>query len=49
MTQISGKWLKHVGTWLNYLTKGIKMWKMIQRFGKWPTYFGNGFDTWGKT
>ena len=20
---------------------------MIQRFGKWPKYLGNGLDTWG--
>ena len=31
----------------NYLTNGLKMWKMIQRFGKWPIYLGNGLDTWG--
>ena len=23
------------------------MWKMTQRFGKWPKYLGNGLDTWG--
>ena len=46
MTQICGKWLKHVGKWLNYLTNGLKMWKMTQRFGKWPKYLGNGLDTW---
>ena len=22
------------------------MWKMIQRFGKWPKYLGNGLDSW---
>ena len=22
------------------------MWKMTQRFGKWPKYLGNGLDTW---
>ena len=21
---------------------------MTQRFGKWPKYLGNSFDTWGK-
>ena len=47
MTQICGKWLKYVGKWLNYLTKGLKMWKMTQRFGKWPKYFRNGLDTSG--
>ena len=46
MTQICGKWLKCVGKWLNYLTNGLKIWKMTQRFGKWPKYLGNGFDTW---
>ena len=24
---------------------GLKMWKMTQRFGKWPQYFGHGSDT----
>ena len=46
MTQICGKQLKYVGKWLNYLTNGLKMWKMTQRFGKWPKYLGNGLDTW---
>ena len=46
MTQICGKWLKYVGKKLNYLTNGLKMWKMTQRFGKWPKYLGNGLDTW---
>ena len=27
--------------WRNFL----KLWKMTQRFGKWPKYF-NGSDTW---
>ena len=22
------------------------MWKMTQRFGKWPKYLVNGLDTW---
>ena len=22
------------------------MWKMTQRFGKWPKYLENGLDTW---
>ena len=35
------------GKWLNYLTNGLKMWKMTQRFMKCPKYFGNGLDTWG--
>ena len=47
MTQISGKWLKNVGKSLNYLTNGLKMWKMTQRFGKWPKYFENGLDALG--
>ena len=47
MTQICGKWLKYVGKVLKYLTNGLKMWIMTQRFGKWPKYFGNGLDTCG--
>ena len=31
---------------LNYLTNGLKMWKMTQRFGKFPKYLGDGLDTW---
>ena len=46
MTQISGKWLKYVFKRLDYLTNGLKMWKMTQRFGKWPKYLLNGSDTW---
>ena len=46
MTQICGKFLKYVEKWLNYLTNGLKMWKMTQRLGKWPKYLGNGLDTW---
>ena len=46
MMQISGKWLKYVWKWLNYLTNGLKMWIMTQRFGKFPKYLGNGLDTW---
>ena len=49
MTQICGKWLKCLGEWLNYLTDGLKMWKMTQRFAKWPKYLGNGLDTWNTT
>ena len=45
MTQICGKWVKYVGRWLNYLTNGLKMWKMTERFGKFPKYLGNGLDT----
>ena len=45
MTQIFGKWLKYVGKWLNYLTNGFKMWKMTQRFVKYPEYLGYGLDT----
>ena len=44
MTQICGKW-KYVGKSLNYLRNGLKMWKMTQRFGKWPKYLGYGSDT----
>ena len=47
MTQICGKWLKYVGKSLNYLTNGFKMWKMTQRFEKWPKYLGYILDTWG--
>ena len=46
MTYVCGKWLKHVVKWLNYFTNVLKMWKMTQRFGKWPKYLGNGLDTW---
>ena len=46
MTQICGKWLKYMGEWLNFLTNGLKMWKMNQRFGKQTKYLGNGLDTW---
>ena len=45
MTSIFGKLLKYVGYWLNYVINGLKMWKMTQRFGKWPKYQGNGLDT----
>ena len=44
MTQICGKWL-------NYLTNGLKMWKMTWEmakiFGKWLKYLGNGLNIWG--
>ena len=46
MIQICGKWLKYVGKSLNYLTNGLKMWKMTQRCRKWPKYLENGLDTW---
>ena len=46
MTQICGKWLKYVRKWLNCLTNGLTMWKITQRFGKFPKYLGNGLDTW---
>ena len=46
MIQICGKWLKYVGKSLNYLTNGLKMWKMTQRFVKWPKCLENGSDTW---
>ena len=45
MTLSCGKWLKYVDKWLNYLTNGLKMWKMTQRFGKLPKYLANGLDT----
>ena len=47
MTSILGKWLKYVGNWFNYLINDLKMFKMTQRFGKYPKYFENGLDTWG--
>ena len=40
MAKICGKWLK-------YLTNGLKMWKMTQRYGKWLKYLGNFLDIWG--
>ena len=46
MTQIGGKWLKYLRTWLNCLTNGLKMSKITQIFGKFPKYLGNGLDTW---
>ena len=46
MTYIAVKWIKYVGKWLNYLTNGLKMWKMTQRLGKWQKYLGNSLDTW---
>ena len=30
---------------LKYVEKWLKMWKMTQRFGKWPKYLGYGSDT----
>ena len=33
--------------WIKYLTNGLKMWNVTQRFGNRPKYLGNGFDTWG--
>ena len=30
---------------LNYVEKWLKMWKMTERFGKWPKYLGYGSDT----
>ena len=45
MTQICGKWLKYVGNWLKCLTNYLKMWKITQRFGKFPKYLRNGLDT----
>ena len=48
MTQIIGKWLKYVGKSLNYLTNGLRMWKMTQRFGKFKKYLGNGFHAWDR-
>ena len=45
MTQNCGKWLRYVWKWFNYLTNGLKMWKMTYGFGKWKKYLGNGLDT----
>ena len=37
-----------MGNGLNIRKKnGLKLWKMTQRFGKWPKYLGNGLDRWG--
>ena len=46
MTYICGKYLKYVWKWPTFLTKTLKMWKMIKRFGKWPKYLGYVIDTW---
>ena len=32
---------------INYLTNGLKVSKMTQRFGNCPKYLQNGIDTWG--
>ena len=32
---------------LKYLTVGINMFEMTQRFGKWLKYLGNGLNIWG--
>ena len=37
---------KICGEIANYLTNGLEMRKLTQRFGKWPKYLGNGLDTW---
>ena len=47
MTYICGKWQKYVVKWLNYMTNGLKIWKMTQRFGKCTKYLGNDLVTWG--
>ena len=46
MTWICGKYLKYVVKYLNYLTNGLNMWKITQRFCKFPKYLGNFLDTW---
>ena len=46
MTLICGTYLKYMGRWLNYLTNGLKMWKMTQGFWKWPKFLGNSLDAW---
>ena len=46
ITQICRKWLKYMDKFLTDLTKGLKMWKMTQKFGKFPKYLRNGLDTW---
>ena len=40
MAKICGKWLK-------YLTNGVNMCELTQRFGKWLKHLGNGFDIHG--
>ena len=49
MTQKCGNWLQSVGKWVKYLTSGLNIWEMTQRFGKWVKYVGNGLDIWGTT
>ena len=38
---------KLCGKWRKYLTIGLNMWEMSQRFGKWLKYLGNGLGIWG--
>ena len=49
VTQICGKWLIYVWKLLNYLTNGLIMWKLTQRFGKFSKDLGNGLGTWDTT
>ena len=49
MTQICGKWLKYVWKSLKYLTNGLNMWELTERFwemakifGKWLRYMRQG-------
>ena len=46
MTQKCGNQLKYVGKWVKYLTNGLNIWEMTQRFGKWLKYVENGLDIW---
>ena len=48
MASMCGGRLKYLRNGFTMLTKGLKMWKMTQRFVKWPKYLGNGLDTWGR-
>ena len=48
MTYICVKWFKYVGKCLNYLTNGLKMWKimweMAKKFGKWLNCIVHGLS-----
>ena len=43
MTQICGKWLKYMGNGLQYLTNGLNMFKLTQRFWEMAKIFGEWF------
>ena len=37
---------KICGKWLNYLTNGLNMFKLTQRFWEMAKYLGNGLGMW---